>query len=309
MQLAGVHTRYVDRHVTELVYGSAIITIRLGARDMNRFLATGSALVVLAIASQAQAADLAARSAPVYTKAPVIEAVNSWTGFYIGGTAGAAWTRADVSLNTVNGANPLYNLTDIPNLNALGSSGLSQTNAIFGLKAGYNQQWGALVLGVEGDISSFRFKRTAANSRSPLFANCDTECFAQFSTDVSTSWLATIRGRAGFGADHWLLYVTGGAAIANVGFSNTYVGFSPGGSGDEFENSAASTTRLGWAAGAGFDYAITPHWVLSAEYLHVDLGSINAAGLVTTGDSATATFNFSTKVTSDIVRGGVAYKF
>jgi hypothetical protein len=48
---------------------------------------------------------------------------------------------------------------------------------------------------------------------------------------------------------------------------------------------------------------------VSVEYLHVDLGSIAASGLVTTGDANTATMNFSTKVRSDLARGGISYKF
>jgi outer membrane immunogenic protein len=101
-----------------------------------------------------------------------------------------------------------------------------------------------------------------------------------------------------------------GVAFANVKYSNSYVAFSPAGAGFDFENAAASQTRVGWAAGGGIEYALTPHVILSAEYLHVDLGSITATGGVTTQLNAnTATFNFSTKVTSDIVRVGAAYKF
>ena len=249
------------------------------------------------------AADL-----PVYTKAPPVAPAFSWTGFYVGGTAGAAWSNADVSMNTVNGTNALYDPRDIPTLNAFGSPNLSQTNAIFGLKAGYNYQQGMWVLGVEGDISSFRFNQTVANSGNP-FVTFPGAGSAQMSTSVSTSWLSTVRARVGYAADHWLFYGTGGVAIGDVKYSNTYRGFSPLGSGFEFESAAVSGTQIGWAAGAGVDYAITPHWVLSAEYLHIELDSLSASGLVTTGSNRTGTFNFSTKVTSDIARGGIAYKF
>jgi outer membrane immunogenic protein len=255
----------------------------------------------------ASAADLPAK-APVYKAAPV--AVFSWTGFYVGGTAGAAWTKADVSMNTVNGAIPLYVPADIPTLNAFGSPGLSQTNAIFGGKAGYNQQWGRFVLGVEGDISSFRFNPTVVATGNP-FITFPVTGTATMSTNVRTSWLATIRGRAGFASDHWLFYGTGGAAIADVRYSNIYSAFSPGGAGFDAEAVAASETRVGWTAGAGIDYAVNPHLILSAEYLHVDLGTTTASGLVTTqfAPGRTATFNFSTRVTSDLARVGAAYKF
>jgi outer membrane immunogenic protein len=211
-------------------------------------------------------------------------------------------------MSTVNGTPPLYNPLDIPTLNALGSPRLSQTNAIVGAKAGYNQQWGAFVLGLEGDISSFRFNPTAAATGNPFITFPGGS--AQISTSVSTSWLATIRGRAGFAVDHWLFYGTGGVAFADVRYSNAYQAFSPLGAGFDFEGASASQTRTGWAAGAGVEYAISPHVILSAEYLHVDLGTITAVGAVTTQfNASTATFNFSTKVTSDLVRVGAAYKF
>jgi outer membrane immunogenic protein len=253
----------------------------------------------------ASAADL---SHPVYTKAPPLAAAFSWTGFYVGGTVGAARTKADVSMSTANGTPRLIDPLDIANLNAFGSLSVWDTNAIFGVKAGYNQQWGAWVLGLEGDVSSFHFNPTVANSGNPFITTFPAGS-AQMSTNVETSWLATIRGRAGYAVDHWLFYATGGAAFANVKFSNTYRGFSPHGSGFEFEASSVSQNKVGWAAGAGFDFAVTPRWVLSAEYLHVDLGSVTASGLDTTGSANTATLNFSTKVTSDLVRAGAAYKF
>ena len=63
---------------------------------MNRLLAAAAALTVLAISSQASAADLAARTAPVYTKAPVLPSVYDWSGFYIGGHLGYDWGRTRV---------------------------------------------------------------------------------------------------------------------------------------------------------------------------------------------------------------------
>ncbi len=254
----------------------------------------------------ASAADLSAR--PVYKAPPAPVETFSWTGFYVGATVGGARTRAGTTMTTVNGTPPLYSPIDIPTLNAFGSPSMSQSNVIFGGRAGYNQQWGSFVLGLEGDISSFHFNPSVTAIGNP-FTTFPRAGTAQMTTSVSTSWLATVRGRAGLAVDHWLFYGTGGAAFSHVNYSNAYTAFSPLGAGFDFEGVSAGQTRAGWTAGTGIEYAPNQHLVLSVEYLHVDLGTITANGLATTQfNGATATFNFSTKVTSDLVRVGAAYK-
>lgn len=54
---------------------------------------------------------------------------------------------------------------------------------------------------------------------------------------------------------------------------------------------------------------MTDHWILSGEYIHVDLGSVSTSRLVTTGNSATATMIYSARFRTDIGRAGIAYKF
>jgi outer membrane immunogenic protein len=247
---------------------------------------------------------------PVKTRAPV--AANSWAGFYIGATAGAAWSTADASLDTVNAAGVLYRPGDIPLINSLGSSKFTSANAAFGGKIGYNWQWGSYVTGIEGDFSSFRFNKSASPSGNPfLSAPPYLFGFANFDTNVSSNWLATLRGRVGYASDKAYFYATAGAAFSRISFSNTYVAQSPLGLGFDVESSSATKTKVGWAAGAGIDYALSTHWIASIEYLHIDLGSLYSSGVTssTGGGVTTATLNYSTKLTSDIVRAGIAYKF
>lgn len=230
-----------------------------------------------------------------------------WTGFYAGATAGIAWSSADVSLNPVNGPDPNYNPEELGPTAALGSQKITQANAIFGGKIGYNLQFSTWVIGIETDFSSFRFNTSTTATGNPFVGFDDGT--ATFNTSVSSDWLATIRPRIGYTYGRTLFYGTAGAAFGKVSFSNTEREYSSNGSGFGVESSAVSKTKTGWAAGAGMDYALAPHWILSAEYLHVDLGSISASGLVTSNDTATATLNFSTRLRSDIVRAGIAYKF
>ena len=237
-----------------------------------------------------------------------------WSGFYVGGTAGAAWTKADVGLDTVNNNNAdlLYRTGDIPFLNALGSPNMSGSKVTFGGKIGLNHQWGSYVGGLEADFSTFRFDKSARPSGNPfVVVPFYAGGAASFNQNVSASWLATFRGRVGYSFDRTLIYGTAGVALSRVSFSDTYAAHSPRGGLFDSETVSTSKTKVGWVLGAGIDYALTNNWILSAEYLHIDLGSMRVSSLATTGGGFTrsATFNYSTKLTSDIVRAGIAYKF
>jgi outer membrane immunogenic protein len=272
----------------------------------------GIAAVVLLVATKAFAADMALKAPPLPVAAPF-----SWTGFYVGGSAGAAWARDPVTLSVAN--NPrtsgpvpfLYAAGDIPNLQALGSNTFSQTIGIFGGKAGYNYQWRYVVAGLEADFSAFHVSQsiTSASTSSP-FAGFPGGS-ASFNNSISTNWLATIRGRLGVTADRALFYATGGAAFAAVRFADSYTAFSPLGAGFDTGNASTNPTRAGWVAGGGIDYAFTNNWIASVEYLFVDLGSFQTTGLVTTqfNPGITALFTFNNRLQSNIVRGGVSYKF
>jgi outer membrane immunogenic protein len=244
--------------------------------------------------------------ASMYTKASLAGSYN-WTGFYVGATAGAGWSTSDVTLNPVNGPTPNYRPEDLGPVSALGSQSFKGSNAVFGGKVGYNQQFSAWVVGLEADFSSFRFNKSSTVTGNPFpafpFGSMT------LTTNVSSNWLATVRPRIGYAFDRTLVYATGGVAFGRVSFSNTDFEFAPNGAGFGNEASAGSQTKVGWAAGAGLEYGLTPNWIVSAEYLHVDLGTLNTSGVVSSLFAATATLNFSTRLRSDIVRAGIAYKF
>ncbi len=95
----------------------------------------------------------------------------------------------------------------------------------------------------------------------------------------------------------WLPYVTGGFAWGHVRYTA-----------DDFQptNSATgSATATGWTVGGGIEYAITQHWSVKAEYLHIDLGSKTIDAL----PAFTLRHLVSVKTTAEIGRFGVNYRF
>ncbi|MCK1478024.1 porin family protein [Bradyrhizobium sp. 197] len=268
---------------------------------MKKFLlAVASVGSVILGPASVQAADLAAQ----YTKAPMMAPAYNWTGFYVGGNVGGQWGSADPTTSTVFDPPGYFAASSVPAINAVGAQGVNSSSVTGGLTAGYNWQVNHAVLGLEGDINYFGFKGSA--TASAVYPCCAPTGFT-VSSQVSADWLATIRGRIGFlAAPTWLLYATGGAAIAevkgNFNFTDTFAAAT--------ESAAFRDTRLGWTAGVGTEYAVGGGWSLKAEYLYVDLGRSTVTSTNLLGGAFPANvFTHSVDLKSNIVRVGVNYKF
>jgi outer membrane immunogenic protein len=70
-----------------------------------------------------------------------------------------------------------------------------------------------------------------------------------------------------------------------------------------------SSTRTGWVAGVGIEYALTNNWLIRAEYLHYDFDGVSF-----TGNRVPALPTFGVQYNTDdtkidVVRAGINYKF
>ncbi len=135
-----------------------------------------------------------------------------------------------------------------------------------GIQAGYNWQFGNFVLGGETDINL-----SAAE-----------DVFAPWK--FSNPWFGTLRARAGFAANNFLIYGTGGLAYGAVEAQNFGM--------------TESSTRLGWTLGAGVEIGLTPQWSAKVEYLYISYSDANY--------SITGTSN---GLDTSVVRFGVNYRF
>jgi outer membrane immunogenic protein len=189
----------------------------------------------------------------------------SWTGYYIGGEIGGGFgtSRKDFIQGTT-------------------TNDFSVSGVIGGFTAGYDQQFGSVVGGLEGDISASGVKG-------------DTDCPNRlFTCGTQNHWLTTVRGRLGYPLDHFMPYVTGGVAAGDV---RVFSGLkSTGGGGVDF-----TRTEAGWNVGAGLEAALYSNWTVKAEYLYVQLNDANVPSNIGTPTT--------TKFLENIARFGLNYKF
>ena len=261
----------------------------------------GLVLATLALGAPAFAADL-----PVKAPPPMVAPAFSWTGFYVGVVGGGEWSHSDARTSTVFSPTGYFATSSVPAIGAVGAQHINASGGTFGGEAGYNWQVGSVVLGVETDFSWFGLKGTTAGGA--LYPCCAPTAFAVAST-VETDWLFTFRPRVGFAVDHWLLYGTGGLAVTNLkaawAFADTFA--------TAAESAAISTTKAGWVAGVGAEYAFAGPWSVKLEYLHVDFGSNTVSSTNLTAftppiNFPSNVFTHSINLKSDVVRAGINFR-
>jgi outer membrane immunogenic protein len=193
----------------------------------------------------------------------------------------ARWGGAYLGINGGFGAgSSQWTLGGVP------SSVFNTDGFLFGGTLGFNYPVSEVLFGVEGDLDWSSLNGSTAGcavNAGGAVAACETK----------NNVLGTARARVGYAAERTLIYVTGGAAFGNV-----QAGLNPPATFD-------STMRVGWAAGAGVEYAFWGNWSAKAEYLFVDLGTASCTTVANCGSAAGA----SVPLTENLVRGGFNYRF
>ena len=216
---------------------------------------------VFAGLSSARAADVA-RPVPAPPAPQAAPVPFTWSGFYLGLNGGYGWGRS-------NWSDPAD-----PTLRSFGLSG-----GLVGGQLGYNWQTGPFVLGLESDLDWTNLSGSR-NDGGACATNGGGECRTR------QTWLGTTRGRVGYAFGSLMPYVTGGAAYGDIKMDQA--------------GRTDSTTRLGWTAGAGVEYALSKNWSAKVEWLHLDLGTATFMG-------AASNTPVSTPAKDDIVRAGINY--
>jgi outer membrane immunogenic protein len=230
--------------------------------------------------------SLAAFAADLPVKAPTMApiALYNWTGCYIGGHIGGAFS-------------------DDTATNVLGVSRSHDASGfVGGGQIGCNYQLApAWVLGAEGRGAWTGLRESNAGTVTNLVTGVTLP--AQFT--VSNDFLASATARLGYSfVDRWLFYVKGGAAWTNekvdVAFTNVRgIAVDP----------TTSNTRTGWTIGAGTEWAFARNWSATLEYGYYDFGS---KGLTLTQDTPIVNevvTVHSFKDTIHAVTAGVNYHF
>ena len=208
------------------------------------------AATVACLAAPAMAADLPTTKGPPPAPMVYVPPAFTWTGFYLGLNGGFNYTNFG------------------PNFG-------SSWGGVIGGTAGYNQQLGQFVVGLETD---YGFSGAGVHGSSAFGA-----------TEAHINDIFTVRARAGYAMDRTLFFLTGGYSGASFRES---VNSLP---------STQTTWKSGLALGGGIEYAITNNVTAKVEDIYTWYGN-------TTYFANTIEQN-SNHQTGNLLRVGVNYKF
>jgi outer membrane immunogenic protein len=195
-------------------------------------------LAVGSCASTVWAADLSQYQAGGLKDVPAFNGDYSWNGFFAGVNSGYAFDAG----NNMASISPW-----------LQKNGTFEKNDLFpeggfeGGQLGYNFQFEHFVAGVE----------TGA------WAGHILDDVGGDTVRDKLSWLGTVEARAGYLYRNAWFYGTGGFAVGGVKNQFTY------NNGTVYKN---EDSQVGFIAGGGVEYKVSPNWSFKAEYQYVGLG-------------------------------------
>jgi outer membrane immunogenic protein len=231
-----------------------------------------AAAIDLTASQRALAADIGRGPPPPVYVPPVLPVpLPNWTGCYVGGNIGGAWSNVDLS--------------GVSGVNFSASNG----GVAGGGQIGCDYQWGAWVAGIRNMLDATSLSSNTNVSAVPFTGTVDSR----------TRWFDTLTARGGYLVQpNVLIYAQGGAA-----WTNTNITFLDSSSAQLGE---ASNDRTGWTVGAGVEWMFAPHWSAFAEYNFMGFGTQSTTF---TGCGGTCVVNADAKADVQNVLAGVNYKF
>jgi len=244
----------------------------------------------IAGAAAANAADLPThKPAPAPAAAPAPAVVDPWKGFFVGLQGGYAWDGEQI-----------YFPWD---QNALQKS-VNRSGGFIGGQAGYNYQWGPLVVGVLGEYNAADITGNAT-------------VLPVYHTTNKAEDFGSIDGKIGYAIiDRLLVYGVGGFAMGD--FKHTITPF-PGPDANPFpfpsfgspsvaypyyayQTYSYSAFQTGYTVGGGVQYAFWNNISAFVEFRYYNFGDKNWTYIPVLGPHRT-------KESLSLFKGGLAYQF
>lgn len=195
--------------------------------------------------------------------APMPPPCPNWAGFYVGISGGYKFGATDIDLELGGDWNSnAQSRADGDLVEEAANHDLDMSGGELGGVLGYNFLFGNWLIGLEAD-GGYLWLRDSHQALGGLVDEYNVE------TSLKTHYLFTFAPRLGYTFCRWMPYITGGLAVGDIDFDQSFITIGSGGLGQSGHDDDA---HAGWMVGGGLEYALTDHWHIRAQYQYIDLG-------------------------------------
>ena len=173
----------------------------------------------------------------------------------------------------------------------LAQGGHRGTSWLAGGQVGLNYQVGQWVWGIEAEFSTTDLKGDSVDL-----------AFPNEVLHSRTNFIGTVAPRLGLAWDRALIYAKGGAAWANNDYSLSITQ-------SGLTTVTADSTRWGWMAGLGIEYAFAQNWSAKVEYDYLDFGTERVLLISNGAIPGQLSFDEDIRRKIQVVKVGLNYKF
>jgi outer membrane immunogenic protein len=240
------------------------------------------AITAALLAGPAIAADMRVKPR-AYVPPPAF----SWTGCYLGGFAGGAWSKGADFTDLGNTTRHSYSGgSSASNILPSHSWGVGDSGGSFigGGTLGCNWQpvGSAMVLGLEGELGYLKLRGSTFDPNTLVGTQNTLDVLGSASVG---NWYGMITGRLGYAYDRVLIYVKGGAAFVRTQASVLDQCGTPNpgpGCGNWLISTSGSQTPTVGTFGGGIEWAFGQNWTVKGEYMFIGLhNGFQTSGLAT----------------------------
>jgi outer membrane immunogenic protein len=242
------------------------------------------------------------------TPTPMPKPRTTWGGVYFGGFGGSNFSTASANTSTVFDPNGYFFPTSVPAVNTTGTQSLKGNNVTGGIEIGYNRQRSSFVYGAEFDFGILSGTKSASGTT--VYPCCGPTTLT-VSQSLKSSWLTSLRPRAGFAyGKRILVYATGGAALTKYDYEAVFTDTHNAAT----ESGSIIKKRIGWIGGGGVEYMIRNRISVKGEFLHTEFGRVSTTSTnlninIPPGNVTVNPFTHSVFIKGNLVRFGINFHF
>lgn len=240
-------------------------------------------------------------------------AAQNFQGAYLGFDVGSTSNKTSInhSINKPNAGGGNQHIATINGVASLGGD-MNGTSPLYGVQAGYDWRFSAIVVGAQLDWDSWGVNDYKTQSTN--FLGNGTPRSVAMTDTARASYMMMLRPRVGWVlGESTLLYASAGIVRTDLRYTNSTTITGSAGTSIAGSYESSTTQRNGTTIGLGAEHVLPNKMGIRLDYQHIQFNGVNVVGQnslrAVTNDLTDSSINSGYKTKVDAIRIGLNWRF